>query len=78
MATLSDLKLLLYRIKTNLIAHPVFIRGTGSTVDDPAHDRETKELDTLSLQLSLILRELKSQANLLTVREQNLWRHPPR
>src|SRR5664279_4004740 len=72
MASLSDLQLLLYRIKTHLVDHPVFVRGTGSPVDDPAHDRETKQLDVLSLQLSLIVRDLKSKANLLGLREQSL------
>jgi len=76
MATLSDLKLLLYHIKGHLIEHPVFSRGSGVPVDDPAHARETAELEQLSLQLTLILRELRNKSNLLSVREQNLWNVP--
>lgn len=76
MATLSNLKLLLYRIRGHLIEHPMFSRGSGTPVDDPSHARELTELDQLSLQLSLILRELKNKSNLLGVREQNLWKVP--
>lgn len=76
MATLSDLKLLLFRIRGHLIEHPVFSRGSGTPVDDPAHARELAELDQLSLQLSIIVRELKSKANLLSLHEQNLWSLP--
>ena len=43
MATLSDLKLLLYRIRGHLIESPVFSLGTGVPVDDPAHARERDE-----------------------------------
>jgi hypothetical protein len=75
-ATLSDLKLLPYRIRGHLIEHPVFSRGTGVPVDDPAHAREIAELEQLSLQLSLILRELKNKSNLLGVQKQNLWNVP--
>ena len=73
MATLTDLKLILYRIHNHLLAHPAFMRGTGTPVDDPAHAREIEELDRLSWQLGLVMRDLKSKANLLRVREQNLW-----
>ena len=76
MATLSDLKLLLYRLRGHLIEHPVFSRGTGVPVDDPTYAREIAELDQLSLQLSLILRELKNKSHLLGVQEQNLWNVP--
>lgn len=76
MATLSDLKLLLYRIRGHLIENPVFSSGTGVPVDDPAHARERDELDRLSLQLSVILRELKNKSNLLGLQAQNLWNVP--
>jgi hypothetical protein len=65
--------MLLYRIKGKLFAHPVFARGTGIPIDDPARVGELEELDRLSFQLSLILRELKNKSHLLDVREQNLW-----
>jgi hypothetical protein len=68
--------MLLFRIRGRLIEHPVFSRGTGVPVDDPGHVRELEELDRLSLQLSLALRELKSKSHLLGVREQNLWNVP--
>jgi hypothetical protein len=68
--------MLLYRIRGRLIEHPVFGRGTGVPVDDPGQVRELEELDRLSLQLSLVLRELKSKSHLLGVREQNLWNVP--
>lgn len=71
MATLSDLKLLLYRIRGHLIEDPAFISGTGVSVDDPAYARERDVLDRLSLQLSVILRELKNRSNLLGVQEQS-------
>jgi hypothetical protein len=74
--TLTDLKLILYRINDHLLAHPVFVRGRGTPVDDPAHTREIDELDRLSIQLGLVVRELRSKANLLRVREQNLWKNP--
>jgi hypothetical protein len=35
--------------------------------------RELEELDRLSLQLSLILRELRNKSHLLNVRERSLW-----
>jgi hypothetical protein len=76
MATHSELRMLLYRIREQLVAHPVFSRGSGVPVDDPAKFRELGELDRLSLQLSLIFRELKNKSNLLNVREQNLWNLP--
>jgi hypothetical protein len=69
MPKISDLKLLLYRVNARLTEHPVFTRGTGVPVDDPAHDRENAELGRLSLQLSLIARELNSKSNLLSIRE---------
>jgi len=73
MAGISELRMLLCRIREHLIAHPVFTRGTGLPVEDPSRDRELEELDRLSLQLSLVWRELKNRSNLLAVREQNLW-----
>ena len=75
-ATLSDLRMLLFRIRGRLIEHPVFSHGTGVPVDDPGYARELEELERLSLQLSLIMRELKNKSNLLSVREQNLWNVP--
>jgi len=68
--------MLLFRIREQLVAHPVFTRGTGVPVDDSARVSELEELDRLSLQLSLVSRELKSKSNLLGVREQNLWSVP--
>ncbi len=77
MASTSELRMLLFRIRGKLIEHPVFTRGTGVGVDDPARNRELDELDKMGLQLSLILRELKNKAHLLGVREQNLWNVSP-
>lgn len=45
-------------------------------MDDPAYARESVELDRLSLQLSLIVRDLKSKANSLNLQEQKLWSIP--
>jgi hypothetical protein len=72
MARLSDLRMILYRVKGQLTEHPRFIRGTGVPVEDPAYTREGEELERLSLQLSLVLRELKNKSNLLDVRWRNL------
>ena len=76
MAALTELRMVLYRIRQQLVAHPVFTRGTGVPLDDPAHDRELEELDRLSLQLSLLLRELKNASNLLDARRQGLGNVP--
>ena len=72
MATLTDLKLILLRIRSHLLANPVSTRGTGTPVDDPAYPRELEELDLLRQQLELVVRDLNSEANLLGVREQSL------
>jgi len=76
MATLPELKLLLYRIQGELLKQPVFVRGSGVPIDDPSHDREIEELERLSLRLSLILRELKSKASLLGAQQKGLWNVP--
>ncbi|HEU5339646.1 hypothetical protein [Edaphobacter sp.] len=76
MATLPELKMLLYRIQGELMKQPVFVRGKGVPVDDPSHSREMEELERLSLRLSLVLRELKSSANLLAAQRQGLWNVP--
>lgn len=76
MATTSDLKLLLYRILDHLRNHPAFAREHGIPVDDPAYFREIEELDRMSLQLSLILRDLKSKSHLLQLHAQSLWKVP--
>ncbi len=73
MASTTELRMVLFRIRQALLAHPVFVRGTGVPVDDPARARELEDLDRLSLQLSLVLRELKSKSSMLGLREQNLW-----
>ena len=76
MATLPELKLLLYRIQGELVEQPVFVRGSGVPIDDPSHDREIAELDRLSLRLSLILRELKNKTNLLGAQQKGLRKVP--
>jgi len=76
MASLSEIRFLLFRIRDKLTSHPAFLRR-GGTVEDPGHVRENEELEELSLQLSLILRNLKSRSNLLSLREQNLWSIKP-
>jgi hypothetical protein len=72
MATLTDLKLILLRIRSRLLTNPVAMRGTGTPVDDPAHPRDLEELDRLSRQLELVMRDLKSETSLLQVRAQSL------
>jgi hypothetical protein len=76
MATNSELRILLFRIRERLIAHPVFTRGSGVPIDDPGRERELEELDRMSLQLGLAIRELKNKSNFLSVQEQNLWNVP--
>jgi hypothetical protein len=75
-STISELRILLYRIQQKLVAHPIFTRGAGVPVDDPARVRELEELDKMSLQLSLIARELKNKSHLLAARETNLRKLP--
>ena len=77
MATVSELRMILFRIRAKLVEHPVFSRQGGVPIDDPAHDRELAELDRLGLQLSLVLRELKNRSNSLAAREENLWNIAP-
>jgi hypothetical protein len=77
MAGLSQLRLVLYRIRAKLIEHPVFTRGRGVPIDDSAHSKELEELDDLSSQLRLVLRELHNRSNLLNARRQGLWNIDP-
>ncbi|HUB30842.1 MAG TPA: hypothetical protein VL967_14140 [Terracidiphilus sp.] len=77
MASLYELRTLLFRIKAKLVEHPVFTRQAGLPADDPAHARELAELDRLELQLSLVLRELGNRSNSLSVRRDNLWNVKP-
>jgi len=51
---------------------------TGVPIDDPAFSSELDDLNRMSLQLSLVFRELKSKSNLLSVQEQNLWNISPK
>ena len=76
MASTTELRMLLFRIRQQLTAHPVFVRGKGVPVDDPARPREIAELEKLGLQLSLAIRELQNRTNSLGVRAQNLWNVP--
>lgn len=77
MASLSQLRLVLYRIRARLVEHPVFTRQRGVPIDDPAHYSELNELEELADQLRLVLRELRNRSNLLTVRTQALWNIDP-
>ncbi len=76
MASVSELRMVLFRIRGKLVEQPVFTRQTGVSVDDPAFKSELQELDKLGLQLRLVIRELQSKSNLLNVREQNLSKVP--
>lgn len=77
MASTSQLRLVLYRIRGKLIEHPVFARQSGVPVDDSARSKELEELDDLATQLRLVLRELHNRSNLLTARRQGLWNIDP-
>ncbi|MGA7106371.1 MAG: hypothetical protein WBY75_01405, partial [Terracidiphilus sp.] len=77
MATVSELRMVLFRIRAKLVEHPVFTRQRGVPIDGPSHDTELAELDRLGLLLSLVLRELGNRSNSLAVREQNLWNFDP-
>lgn len=70
MASTEALRVLLFRINNQILQHPTFTRDGGVPVDDPAYYRESQELERASLQLGLILRELKQKANLLNIRTQ--------
>jgi hypothetical protein len=76
MGTLGSLYMALLDIRRRLLQHPVFVRGRGVSVDDPAYPTEIRDLDRLSERLALILRELRNQGHLLRAREQNLWNVP--
>jgi hypothetical protein len=77
MASVSELRMVLFRIRAKLVEHPVFTRQRGVPIDDSALDRELAELDRLGLQLSLVLRELGNRSNSLAVRERTLWNFAP-
>ena len=77
MSSLYSLRSTLWGIRNRLTSRPDFLHRTGSSVDEPGHFAELRELDKLKDQLGLVLRELNNRANLLEVRKRNLWNISP-
>ncbi len=76
MSTLNTITAHLLKIRQALVGHPVFARGSGVAVDDPAYAREAEELDRMSDSLDLLIRNLRNHQHLLSAREQGLWNVP--
>jgi hypothetical protein len=74
MNSLAPIRTQLEFIKQNLIQHPIFVRGTGVAVDDPAYAEETRQLDNLRQRLGIQIRELSNRQHLLTAQEQAVWK----
>jgi hypothetical protein len=76
MSTLNDLTNQLTRIQQRIVAHPVFGRGTGVPVDDPGYAREADELERMSAELNLVIRNVSSHLHLLSAKKRGLWSVP--
>ena len=76
MTTTIQIAMLLTRIKARLIESPIFLRQSGTPADDPAHFRELAELESISRQLEIIVRDVRTQQHLLDVRQKALWNIP--
>ena len=76
MSTLNAITAHLFKIRSALVSHPVFARGSGVAIDDPAYVREAEELERLSDSLDILIRNLRNHQNLLSAREQELWNVP--
>ncbi|MGD0569985.1 MAG: hypothetical protein ABSA78_16410 [Candidatus Sulfotelmatobacter sp.] len=73
MSTLKSISVSLVRIRQALLVHPVFTRGTGVPVDDPAFTREVEELDRMSERLDILIRNVRNHQQLASAQEQGLW-----
>jgi hypothetical protein len=76
MCSVTAIKAHLDLIRQNLLQHPVFVRGAGVPIDDPAYTEETRRLYELDQKLEILIRELKSHRHLLSAQEQALWKTP--
>lgn len=76
MSSLSDVSANLLQIRQAILMHPVFTRGTGVTVDDPAYAREADQLERMSERLDILIRNVSNHQHLLSAREQGLWNVP--
>jgi hypothetical protein len=76
MSTLNDLTNQLTRIQQRIVAHPVFGRGTGLPVDNPGYVREADELERMSAELDIVIRNTSSHLHLLSANQQGLWNVP--
>jgi hypothetical protein len=75
-STLNTITVHLLKIRQALVGHPVFARGSGVPVDDPAYVREADELERLSDSLDLLVRNIRNHQHLLSARERGLWNIP--
>ena len=73
---LASIRAQLEILRQRLMRHPVFVRGTGSPVDDPAHNEETHLLDSVRQSLGILIRDLNNHKHLLSAQEQAVWRTP--
>jgi hypothetical protein len=76
MSTLTSVSALLLSIKLQIVKHPVFTRGTGVPLDDPAYMHEAEELERMSDKLALLIRNINNHRNLLSAQERGLWNVP--
>jgi hypothetical protein len=63
-------------VRRTLLTLPVFVRGTGVPVDDPAFGEDTSQLERIKQTLEICLRELKNNRHLLDVQRQALSNLP--
>lgn len=76
MSTLNDITIQLIHIKQAIVEHPVFTRGSGVPVDDPAYAREAEELERMSERLNILIRNVRNHLHLQSAKEQGLWNVP--
>jgi hypothetical protein len=76
MSSVTTIRAHLDLIRQNLLQHPIFTRGAGVPVDDPAYKEETRRLYELSQKLEILVRELKNRRHLLSAQEQALSKIP--
>lgn len=76
MATTSALRIRLVQIRQELAVSPVMMFGRSN--DDSEQEKQAARLDKLSDNLRVIIRDLKSSANLIQLQQQALWQNVPK
>ena len=77
MTETNQLNRLFLEIRSTILKHPAFIKGSGSPVDDPAYNSGLADLDRLRVQLSVCIRKLGFKENLLQIKQRALWKVAP-